>query len=37
MRIEAAGPDHLTDNPGEHLQDHQNNISKVAMETDDSR
>ena len=27
-----AGPDHLTDNPGEHLQGHQNYISKVAIE-----
>jgi len=29
------GPDRLTDNvyPGEHLQSHQNYISKVAMET----
>ena len=32
-----AGPDHLSDNPGEHLQGHQNYILEVAMETDDSR
>jgi len=28
-----AGPDHLSDNPRENLQGHQNYILKVAMET----